>query len=213
MRSLLLAAAALLILPSIGYSHPHVFIDARLQVVANSDGNVVEFRNVWRFDELFSSSVLMDFDRNADLTLDAAERQAIAAKVTASLSKDNFFTNVIDNGRMIAVSKPATMEIGYGDGVLELQFAVKPTTKVPLKGRMVFGVYDRTLYTAISFATDAHMQVIGPGVKTCTSKVVRPDADQIMAENQAYLTDMFFYDPTGTNMQAITATRLELTCP
>jgi ABC-type uncharacterized transport system substrate-binding protein len=57
------------------------------------------------------------------------------------------------------------------------------------------------------------MQTVGAGFKACSSKVVRPDPDQIIEQNQASLTDMFFNDPAGTNMQALTATRLEVNCP
>jgi ABC-type uncharacterized transport system substrate-binding protein len=41
---------------------------------------------------------------------------------------------------------------------------------------------------------------------------VRPDADQVIAENKQSLTDAFFNDPTGTNMSKLFATRLEITC-
>ena len=48
-------------------AHPHVFAEARLEVVLNPDRTVKSLRNLWRFDEVFSSTVLMEFDKNADL--------------------------------------------------------------------------------------------------------------------------------------------------
>ncbi|TIU27333.1 MAG: DUF1007 family protein, partial [Mesorhizobium sp.] len=47
----------------------------------------------------------------------------------------------------------------------------------------------------------------------CTKKVVRPDPDEAIKENQKTLTDAFFNDPTGTDMSKIFATKLELNCP
>jgi len=41
---------------------------------------------------------------------------------------------------------------------------------------------------------------------------VRPDPDEIIAQNQSSLTDAFFNDPTGTDMTKLFATRLELQC-
>jgi len=46
----------------------------------------------------------------------------------------------------------------------------------------------------------------------CTRSVVRPDPDEILAQNQSTLTDAFFNDPSGNNMSKIFATRLELSC-
>ena len=47
--------------------HPHVFAEARLDVVVNPDGTVKSLRHLWRFDDLFSSTVLVEFDKNGDL--------------------------------------------------------------------------------------------------------------------------------------------------
>ena len=47
--------------------HPHVFAEARLDVTVNPDQTVKSLRNLWRFDDVFSSTVLMEFDKNSDL--------------------------------------------------------------------------------------------------------------------------------------------------
>ena len=77
---------------------------------------------------------------------------------------------------------------------------------------MTFGVYDPTLYTAIDFAKDEDMVVEGKSFEACTQKVVRPDPDQVIAQNQSNLTEAFFNDPAGTDMGKLFATRLEVTC-
>ncbi|MGO4839430.1 DUF1007 family protein, partial [Rhizobiaceae sp. 2RAB30] len=40
--------------------HPHVFAEARLDVVLNADRTVKSLRHLWRFDDVFSSTVLME---------------------------------------------------------------------------------------------------------------------------------------------------------
>ena len=62
-KALLLATA--LALPSVAHAHPHVFAEAKLEVSGDDKVFISELRNVWRFDEVFSSSVLMDFDKNS----------------------------------------------------------------------------------------------------------------------------------------------------
>ncbi len=81
-----------------------------------------------------------------------------------------------------------------------------------MKGLVIFGVYDPTLYTALDFAKDADLQTSGAGFARCKRKVVRPDSEEILAENQAMLTTLFFSDPTGTDYSKLVATRLELRC-
>ena len=68
------AAGAVMAFASPALSHPHIFAEARVEIVATDDGMLKELRNVWRFDDIFSSSVLMDFDKNSDLKLDHSER-------------------------------------------------------------------------------------------------------------------------------------------
>jgi len=211
-KSTFLMASLLSLLPAAAFAHPHVFVEARLEVVADDDGNVAELRNVWRFDEVFSSSVVMDFDKNTDLKLDPNELTEVGKTVRDSLVDYDYYMNLTMNGKNIKVEKPDLIHVDYKQGQLLMFFAVKPAEKMPLKGGLTFGVYDPTLYTSIDFPTDNELVLVGDRFKSCKHQVVRPDADQVIAENKQSLTDAFFNDPTGTNMSKLFATRLDLTC-
>lgn len=214
MKQLALAFAAMASLaPTTGFCHPHVFISARFEAVAGPDGNLAELRNDWLFDEVFSSSILFDFDRNGDFQLDAGELKAVGETVRKSMAKYSYYTSLMHDGAKIQIDKPATIHVTYTDNLLQMRFSVKPGKTVPLKGKLIFGIYDPTLYTAVDFVKDADMKTVGAPFGRCSGKVVRPDPDQIIAQNQATLTSMFFNDPTGTNFSQLTATRLEVTCP
>jgi ABC-type uncharacterized transport system substrate-binding protein len=112
---------------------------------------------------------------------------------------------------VIKVSKPDTIHVDYKDGQLLMFFAIKPATTMTLKGKLTFGIYDPTLYTSIDFPTDKDVVLMGK-FDGCTGAVVRPDPDEVIAENKSTLTDAFFNDPTGTNMSKLFATRMEVTC-
>ncbi|MBX5158695.1 MULTISPECIES: DUF1007 family protein [unclassified Rhizobium] len=210
--STILMAALASLAPAAALAHPHIFVEARLEVVADKDGNIEELRNVWRFDEVFSSSVVMDFDKNTDLKLEPNELAEVGKTVKQSLSEYDYYMNLTINGKNITVQKPDIIHVDYKDGQLLMFFAVKPAEKMPLKGRLTFGVYDPTLYTSIDFPTDDELAIVGDGFKACKRQVVRPDADQVISQNKQSLTDAFFNDPTGTNMSKLFATRLEVTC-
>ncbi len=205
-------AAFGLFLPVQLYAHPHVFAEARLEVVAGEDGMISELHNIWRFDEVFSSTVLMEFDKNADLVLDADELARIGDTVQISLAENDYFMAVTLDGKDIDIGKPDTITVDYKDGQLLMFFALKPVVAMPIKGKMTFGVYDPTMYTAIDFPTDQDLVLVGDGFKACKQQVVRPDADEVLAQNQASLTDAFFSDPAGTDMTKLFATRLEINC-
>lgn len=212
-NSTLLLAAALSLVPVAAFAHPHIFVEARLEVVAGADGNVKELQNVWRFDEVFSSSVMIDFDKNANLKLDPDELKDVGETVRGSLVAYDYYVNMSLNGKVIKVNKPDAIHVDYKDGQLLMFFKVSPAEPMPMKGnRLSFGIYDPTLYTSIDFPTDGDLVTLGDGFKSCTSKVVRPDADEVIAENKTSLTDAFFHDPTGTTMSKLFATRIDTQC-
>ncbi|MGN7294064.1 DUF1007 family protein [Rhizobium sp. SAFR-030] len=207
-----LVAAALTLAPLPALAHPHIFVDARLEVLADDSGHVSELRNVWRFDEMFSSSVLLDFDKNTDLKLDEAELAELGEVMRNSLSEFHYFTTISVDGKPVEIGKPDAIHVTYQDQQVLVFFAVKPAAPVPLKGKLTFGVYDPSLYTAVDFPSDGDLKPEGKAFAACAHKVVRPDPDEVIAENKNTLTDAFFNDPTGTNMTKLFATRLEVTC-
>jgi len=199
-------------IPTVALAHPHIFVDAKFEAVAGADGSLSELRDTWRFDEVFSSSVLLDYDKNQNSTLDPTELTAVAKTVRNSLAQYNYYTSITINGKAVSLAKPEAMHAAYENGSLVLSFTQKPAERTPLKGLIVFGVYDPTLYTALDFASDADLKTSGDGFNRCTRKVVRPDSKEILAENQAMLTTLFFNDPTGTDYSQIVATRMEVRC-
>lgn len=193
-------------------AHPHVFADARLEVVASDDGNVQELRNVWRFDDMFSSSVLMDFDANTNLKLDQAELEEIGKTILESLGDYDYFTFITHDGKPVEIARPDALHVDFQDNLLLVFFSVEPKTPLPVSGTLSFGVYDPTLYTAIDFSDDTRMVLEGDRLKDCQHKVVRPDPDDVIAQNQSTLTEAFFADPGNNDMGKLFATRLEVSC-
>lgn len=211
-RTILFTAVALTGMPGLALAHPHIFAEARLEVVADDKGFVSELRNVWRFDDVFSSSVVMDFDKNGNATLDQDELDEVGQTVRTSLGDYSYYTNLSSDGKPVKVKAPDVIHVNYQDGQLLMFFAVTPEAPMQLKGKLSFGVYDPTLYTSIDFARDEDMATVGDSFKACQRAVVRPDPDEVLKQNQANLTQAFFNDPTGTNMSKLFATRLEVTC-
>ena len=203
---------AMLVAPAIADAHPHIFADATIEVTANKDGTLGELRNVWRFDDVFSSSVLLDFDTNTDLKLDHDELEEISKTIRTSLADYDYFTFITRDGAPVKIGKPDHFHADFKDNKLLLVFSLRPVDKVPLKGKFNIGIYDPTLYTAIDFNKDEDMKVEGKLLKACKRSVIRPDPDKIFAQNQNMQTESFFNDPGNTDIGKLFATRLEMTC-
>lgn len=205
-------AAGAWLLPATAFSHPHIFAEARLEIDTGTDGTINELRHVWRFDEIFSSSVLLDFDTDGDLQLSPDELAAISGVVTQSLAEFDYYTSLTADGADVGITLPAPINVAFDDGQLLMFFAVKANRDLPLKGTVSVGVFDPTMYAAIDFINDEDMTVTGPGSDRCQRSVIRPDPDEVIAQNQGSLTDAFFEDPAANDLTKLFATRIELTC-
>ena len=96
---------------STAFAHPHVFAETRTEVVGK-DNKLEALRHVWRFDEFFSATVQLEFDRNGDNKLSDAELAAIAKTIKKSTAEFNYFQNVYDNGRQVEMIVPGEMTVG-----------------------------------------------------------------------------------------------------
>ncbi|WP_394687936.1 DUF1007 family protein [Hoeflea sp.] len=207
-----LAVLAALLIPGTAAAHPHIFAEARLEVETSANGQISELRHVWRFDEVFSSSVMLDFDRNGNFELDREELANISQVVTDSLKDFDYYTSLTVNGGDMDIKLPEPIKVSFQDGQLLMFFAVLPKRPLPMSGTIAIGVFDPTMYAALDFMTDDDMVVTGADATKCASQVVRPDPDEVIAQNQGSLTEAFFNEPTGNDLSKLFATRLELDC-
>lgn len=192
-------------------SHPHIFAEATLEVRISDGGEVETLRHVWRFDDLFSSTVLLQFDQNSDLELDKKELEFIGDVIRQSLAEFGYFQFVHSDGRTVNMKAPETLQATFENSQLVIAFESAPIEALPLKGTIDFGVYDPTFYTAIDFYDEKSLQ-ISHLPEGCDSSVVRPNPDEAIAMNQQSLTDAFFADPTDVDYSKLFATRLEVNC-
>lgn len=191
-------------------THPHVWAEARMEVVIEDDA-VTALRHVWRFDDIFSATVILEFDANTDNTLDADELEEVGRVIRESTAEFGYFQDVTMGGKAAPMMPPPVIQTDLQDGRLLVFFESRSMPPMPLNGKLSFGVFDPTFYTAIDFQNDSDM--VSEGLPShCKRTVIRPDPDQLMADYADNL-DQFFYDTTDTtNPSGLFATRLELNC-
>ncbi len=87
-----LATAVVLGVPAPSSAHPHVFVEARAEIVYDGDGNVTAIRHVWRFDDAFTAFALQGLDTNGDGTYSREELAELAEVNITSLKDFAYFT-------------------------------------------------------------------------------------------------------------------------
>ena len=192
-------------------AHPHVFAQARMELKATPEGLIGELRHVWRFDELFTATVILEFDKDKNGELNDDELDEVANTVAGSIAEFNYFQNVEVNGRDVGFEKVQEMTVGVEDGQLLLLFATIPDEPVKLVDGPKIGVFDPTFYTAIEFYSESDMVLIDAPVG-CEHKMVIPDPDEAIAQNAQNLTEAFYETTSENDMNKILATRMEVSC-
>lgn len=206
-----LGALAIITTGRVALAHPHVFADARLEVAVAPDGTVEIMRHVWRFDDVFSSTVMLEFDADTDNRMEDPELEEVASVVAESLAEFNYFQTILVGDKSVDVKPVTDMKALFEDGQLIIFFTTQPTETVNIESSPSFGVYDPTFYTAIDFVDESEMVLEGAPAN-CTREMVVPDPDEALAQNQATLTEAFFNDPQATDWSKLLATRMEVAC-
>lgn len=195
-------------------AHPHVFAEARLDVALSPDKQAVQsLKHVWRFDDVFSSTVLVEFDKNADNKLDDAEIKEVSDTIYSSIGDFDYFQLVTLNDKDVTMSPPPNLTVTFENNQLVVAFESRPKEPLKLAGKIDFGIYDPTYYTAIEYLEDKDL-VVNDLPPACAPQVVRPDPDEVIAQNQKAMDEAFMNDPNNVNagMGKLFATKLELNC-
>lgn len=179
------------------YAHPHVFIEANLEVVRDANGNATDIRHVWRFDDFFSSSLVLDFDENGSGVLEQDELDMIAKETKISIAEYNFFTEIKNGDEIVEFQSPEPYFVDFEKGQMVMVMSLKLVKPSSMStGSFKIAVSDPTYYVAMELRNDGpfeqgSVQVSGNG-ESCTSNIVYPDFDALYekdAERIAKLLD------------------------
>jgi len=200
MKRILAALALAAAVPATAHAHPHVMVEANLEFVRDTAGKVTELRHVWRFDELFSAMVQVDFDGNGDGLLSADELEEVSKTVTVSIGEQDWFTDVRRGNEQLDIVPPEKISVDFVDGQVLMFFAAK--LKQPANaedGQLRVSISDPTYYVAMDIVDETAVQITGNGAG-CKVDIYRPDFDKLIADNPDALTEEFFADPAKASL-------------
>lgn len=85
------------------YAHPHTFIDLYPKVI-HKNNTITSLHMTWKFDEMTSQMLVMEFDQNGNGKIDKEENKYI---------KENYFDPLKDYGFYTYVVKRSTEVVSF----------------------------------------------------------------------------------------------------
>ena len=207
--ALALASAAVAAPGSAG-AHPHVWIDARAQVIFDDQQHISALRVSWRFDEFYSLFAIEGLDQNGDGEFEAAELQPLAELNVTSLQEYRYFTQMFADGAELAYGTVSDYGSRYEEGILTLEFVIPLETPVdPRRAQVSFKSYDPTFYIAIEPVLQDPVSFAGAPPSSCRAAV----EEGAGTSETLNLSEADFLDPVASDsIGALYATTITIVC-
>ncbi len=177
-------------------AHPHIYVDAGVQFIFDSSGDLAALRVTWIYDDLYSLLITEDFGLDADLDgiLMPEEREKLSGFDMNWV--EGFAGDTVGFGPEgeLGLSRPVEWSADLKDGrivtthVRALDTPIDPTT-----GEVVLRLFDPSFYTAYSASLTPQIR----GRTDCLTEVVKPDLD----EAYAYLDNALNAQPLDSDAE------------
>lgn len=174
---------ALILTPLPLHAHPHIFVDATIEVIFNAEGKVEALRLGWTYDDLISLTLVTE--RGLDPDFDGVLTEAELAEINGfdMAWQEGFLgdTYALLDEMPLALSGPTDWTVAYADGKLSSTHLRRLDVPVEVtEGPLLVQAYDPGYYTAYA-VTGA----TATGRDDCTVEIFEPDreaADQILQD-------------------------------
>lgn len=153
--AILLAA----VLPTPLFGHPHVFIDARVQLEFD-DSQLNGFWAEWEFDRLFTSMIVLDFRVPREGEFSREQIRAIEQGAFANLQHYNYFVFVVRDGERIPAERVENFTAFMRNGRIVYRFFVPYHVRLSSEYENIrIQMYDYTFFTDIAFHETEPVQI------------------------------------------------------
>jgi ABC-type uncharacterized transport system substrate-binding protein len=158
-------------------AHPHVFIENKVAFIFDA-GKVTALRLDWVFDDIFSDSLLSQFDADGDGTFDELESKAVAEGVLPNLKMFHYFTYVWVDGKQLDPIDPTDFAASAnGDRIVTFQMKMPlPQPVDPRTAALAAEIYDREYYVQVDLAQQDPVQLENADGVSCGA-TVRDDTE------------------------------------
>jgi ABC-type uncharacterized transport system substrate-binding protein len=154
-------------------AHPHVWVDAKAEIVFDGKGEITGIRHIWQFDPDFTAYATLNLDKNNDGKLSMAELQPLADTNMDALKEYDFFTFFYVGTKRLAFAKPTEYWLDFRGGRLTLFYTLPLKEPLALKGDAMIEIGDPEYFVAISFVKGQEVK-LDAAPKGCTATYTPP---------------------------------------
>lgn len=160
MRRFLFAAALAALPAAEAAAHPHVFVDARAEIMFTPAGEIGAIRNTWKFDEPFSAYAKQGLKKLPNGRLTAESLEGLARVNIHALAPYKFFSFLRLNGKLVALGDGSEQKLADDGQRLTLTFVVTPAAPIAtVAGPVSIALYDPEYFVAMSFVKDSPVKL------------------------------------------------------
>jgi ABC-type uncharacterized transport system substrate-binding protein len=133
-------------------AHPHVWVEARANVLFDKSGLVDGIRNDWVFDEMYSAFAVQGLEKDGKLAT-VKDLASLAKTNVESLAEYDYFTFAKANGQKLTFGKPIDYTLEErADKRVVLHFTLPLATPTKTGRFLSFQIYDPTYFVDFELA-------------------------------------------------------------
>ena len=141
----------LMLFPFSVLAHPHTWIDAEIIVNFKAE-KITSITQSWTFDDIFSTGIIADYDKNKNKKLEKSEISNIEKNAFSNLKNYGFYTHLFVDGKKkeIKTFKDFSAKI-EGDKVI-YTFTLPLKNQIdPFTQKVDIGIYDSEYYIELMY--------------------------------------------------------------
>ncbi|NFV80207.1 DUF1007 family protein [Magnetospirillum aberrantis] len=171
-----LAALAMMLAPLPVLAHPHVLIDSHMVVIFEA-GRITGLQMGWKFDPVYSSSLVQDYDKDKSGSLSAKEIADMEREAFQDTQPYSYFTYAKVDDKPVQWPRAEGFTVMVVQDSLLYGFRLRlPEPVDPRKQTFSLSTYEETYYIDIDFANETAVRLIGDGSDGCRA-IMSPDSD------------------------------------
>ncbi|MCP4395415.1 MAG: DUF1007 family protein [Alphaproteobacteria bacterium] len=153
-------------------AHPHIFVDAAMTLNFEKE-KLISIKQRWEFGEMFSLTLLEDYDTNEDGKYSEKELKILKYEAFDNLAESEYFTHINLNGKKQKLGKITDFSASHKNGLVTYLFTTSLPSPLNIKdlSHINIGLYDPEYYIDIAYSARNKVTFKGIAEEQCFFKI------------------------------------------